>query len=480
MKWWKQKKFWLILLLIIGLIIGALAWFKGGDSGIETVAVKRQDLRQLVSLTGRVESARKVDLALEQSGRVLSLPYQVGDTVSAGALLVGLETATLAAELKAARARLALEQTDQQNTEVSLDQVTEQQATLVKNAYRDLLSTDLAAVPTQDNYGASAPLISGLYDGPEGRYKIIIRTGANFNQKDYRLFVFDLETVRDVRISTTQATALGTRGLFLTFPDELQNYAETIWYVDVPNKKSNSYLANYNTYQSALRNQERAIEEAQATSVSRPTGTINQAKLAVAQAEIDQLLAEISQRQLRAPFTGVLTKLETELGQTLSGGVVVASLISTANNHYQIETPVPEVDIAKIKIGDHGEVTLDAYGDQTTFDVAVSKIDPAEDIIEGVPTYLVTLNFLDADERIRSGMTANIELVTAEKENVLVIPARAVTTDDDKQLVRILIAEKLVTRRVETGLRDASGNIEITHGLKVGDQVVVYVPNNSQ
>ncbi len=182
---------------------------------------------------------------------------------------------------------------------------------------------------------------------------------------------------------------------------------------------------------------------------------------------------------LRSPFSGVITRLDLEVGERVTSGVPIVTVQSV--NSLEIKTNVPEVDIAKIKLSDRGEVTLDAYGAEATFDVVVSKIDPTEIVIEGVPTYLVTLNFLTADdERIRSGMTANIELITAEKGAVLVIPARAVITTNNNQFVRILMADKLVTRRVETGLRDASGNIEITRGLRAGDEVVVYVPNNSQ
>ncbi len=139
-----------------------------------------------------------------------------------------------------------------------------------------------------------------------------------------------------------------------------------------------------------------------------------------------------------------------------------------------ISAAVPEVDVAKITIGDKAEVTLDAYGDTTVFPAAVSSIDPAETVIEGVPTYKVTLYFNDRDERVRSGMTANLDILTERREGVFRIPSRAVTTKDGKKIVRVPDISGLREVVVETGLRGSDGSIEIVSGLSEGDEVVTF------
>jgi multidrug efflux pump subunit AcrA (membrane-fusion protein) len=143
---------------------------------------------------------------------------------------------------------------------------------------------------------------------------------------------------------------------------------------------------------------------------------------------------------------------------------------------YKITANVPEVDIAKVKIADVAEVTLDAYGSDEKFVATVSSIDPAETIIEGVPTYKVTLRFNDRDTRIKSGMTANIVMRTNEKKDVLVVPARAILLHegDNTRYVRLLVGGVAKEIPVQIGLRGSNGMVEILSGLNQGDQVVTF------
>jgi len=102
----------------------------------------------------------------------------------------------------------------------------------------------------------------------------------------------------------------------------------------------------------------------------------------------------------------------------------------------------------------------------------VVKIDPAETIIEGVATYKTTLQFEKSDGRIKSGMTANIDISTDKRENVLVIPQRAVVSEGAGKFVMVdngtSNPEK---RKIETGLRGIDGNIEVISGLSEGEKI---------
>ena len=123
-------------------------------------------------------------------------------------------------------------------------------------------------------------------------------------------------------------------------------------------------------------------------------------------------------------------------------------------------------------------MTLDAYGSDIIFDAAVTLMDPAETVLEGVPTYKVTLQFVKADDRIRSGMTANTEILTHEHDGVLYIPTRAIIINDDgSRSVRVLNKDgkTFATSTVKIGLKGSSGTTEIVSGVKVGDKVVTYI-----
>ena len=128
--------------------------------------------------------------------------------------------------------------------------------------------------------------------------------------------------------------------------------------------------------------------------------------------------------------------------------------------------------VAMLRPGAKASVTLDAYGDRAVFEAVVVSVDPAETIVEGVATYTTTLAFREADERIRSGMSANVSIVTAERTNVLAIPARAVTREDGRDVVRITRNEMPTVVPVTLGVRASDGLVEIIEGVAEGDTVI--------
>jgi len=147
------------------------------------------------------------------------------------------------------------------------------------------------------------------------------------------------------------------------------------------------------------------------------------------------------------------------------------------NDSFKIEAFVPEADIAKVAVGDLASSTLDAYGSYVDFPEQVTMIDPAETVIEGVPTYKVTLQFVAPDARIRSGMTANLEIHTHESDGVVEIPYRALASTATTTTVRVVSKDgkSYFIAPVMTGLKGSDGTIEIVSGLNPGDKVVTYV-----
>lgn len=94
-------------------------------------------------------------------------------------------------------------------------------------------------------------------------------------------------------------------------------------------------------------------------------------------------------------------------------------------------------------------------------------------MIEGVATYKTTFQFTKEDQRIKSGMTANIDILTDKRENVITIPQRAVVSQNGDKIVKISEGENIKEVKVKTGLRGSDGNIEILEGVGEGDKVVL-------
>lgn len=192
-----------------------------------------------------------------------------------------------------------------------------------------------------------------------------------------------------------------------------------------------------------------------------------------AQATLDMYLGQLNKTIINAPFDGVVTDVNYKKGEQTSATEPAIILIGISDK--EIKVDVPESDIAKVKLGDAVDITLDAFSSDEKFNGQVMFIDPASTDINGVIYYKVKVNFVDNDNRIKAGMTADLTINTDKRDNVLTIPSRAVIYRDNVKYVQLLANGKLVEKPVATGLRGDDGMIEVISGVKAGESVVTFI-----
>jgi multidrug efflux pump subunit AcrA (membrane-fusion protein) len=160
------------------------------------------------------------------------------------------------------------------------------------------------------------------------------------------------------------------------------------------------------------------------------------------------------------------------VGETVALGTRVARIAGSPD--VRIEARVPESDIAKVAIGMKAKVTFDAFTSSEIFEAGVTEIEPSATIVQGVVSYVVRFDLAGGDERLREGMTANVDIVTARRENVLVVPFRALTKEGGKTFAEVRAADGAFRRsEVTTGLEGDDGAVEIRSGLQEGDVVSI-------
>ncbi|HAM88400.1 MAG: Efflux transporter, RND family, MFP subunit [Candidatus Falkowbacteria bacterium GW2011_GWC2_38_22] len=212
--------------------------------------------------------------------------------------------------------------------------------------------------------------------------------------------------------------------------------------------------------------------------VNRQDILVSEAKIKQAQAALDTIIKNLDNCYIKAPIDGTVTKANYAIGEQPSGKAVFSML---GENNFEIEVLVSEADIAKVSKDDEAMITLDAFGEETEFSGFVSFIEPAETIIQDVVYYKVNVAFSDANKAdflldIKSGMTANIIITTEKKENVLMIPGRAVIDKNGAgKFARVLVNGIVEERLVTLGLRGDGGVTELLSGVKEGENVVTYV-----
>lgn len=270
---------------------------------------------------------------------------------------------------------------------------------------------------------------------------------------------------------STQITALSGKQQALDVQKSTNNYNITTAQSTLNSAQDELALTKAGYAAEKITAQEAAVRQAEANVAAQ------QASVLSAEANVQNTQAQLAKTVILSPIDGIVTKVDINPGEITSANKTIISVI--AIKQFEIEANVSEVDIAKIKIGDTAKVTLDAYGSDTAFGAKVIAVDPAETVIDGVSTYKVTFQFTEENEQIKSGMTANLDVLTDQKTNVIVVPQRAVLTKNGDKIVRILKDAQIVEeRKVTTGIRGSDGNIEITSGLNEGDKVIITIKTN--
>lgn len=193
------------------------------------------------------------------------------------------------------------------------------------------------------------------------------------------------------------------------------------------------------------------------------------ANILSAKANLSETNSLIAKKQIRAPFTGIITEKFFEEGEIILAESNMFELISESK--YQIKANVPESDISKIKLEQIAFFTLDAYDESEVFEAVVSKINPAAKEIEGVPVYEVEFTFNKEYEKVKSGMTANLDILTASVEGVVAVPLRSL----EGNTIRVLDENgEVIQKEVEIGLIGSDGFAEIKNGLNENEKVITF------
>jgi HlyD family secretion protein len=135
----------------------------------------------------------------------------------------------------------------------------------------------------------------------------------------------------------------------------------------------------------------------------------------------------LSYYTLRAPFDGLMAKINVEKGDSVSNGTAVVTLVTTQ----QIATlSLNEVDVAKIKTEQKATMAFDAVEGLTITGI-VSEVDTIGTVSQGVATYNVKITFDTQDERVKPGMTVSAVIVNDVKTDTLTVENSAVKTAQD-------------------------------------------------
>ncbi|MCX6739240.1 MAG: HlyD family efflux transporter periplasmic adaptor subunit [Candidatus Parcubacteria bacterium] len=272
-----------------------------------------------------------------------------------------------------------------------------------------------------------------------------------------------------------------------------------------------SYTAKTNSYLTSLLSSTNSITSNK-TSIINATRTISEnelsfqkfqagadsldirnAKITITQKEntLSDARTTLSNYYLRAPFDGLVAKINAEKGDSVSSGTSIITLVTKQ----QIATlSMNEVDVAKIKVGQKATLTFDAVED-LTITGEVTEVDTIGTVTQGVATYNVKIAFDTQDERIKPGMTVSATIVIDVKTDALMVANSAIKTSADgtSSYIETFAAPLAgatdaqgapsntlpIEKTVTIGISNDT-DTEILSGIKEGDLVVIRTTTAAQ
>ncbi|GAB4402777.1 MAG: efflux RND transporter periplasmic adaptor subunit [Anaerolineales bacterium] len=197
-------------------------------------------------------------------------------------------------------------------------------------------------------------------------------------------------------------------------------------------------------------------------------------EVAAARARVAAAEATLNLAKLIAPFDGTVTQAIPVVGDQVSPGTVgfrVDDLTSLL-----VDVQVSEVDINHVAVGQDVTLAFDAILGKT-YNGKVIEVGQAGDTVQGVVSFTVTVELTDADEQVKPGMTAAVNVIVEEVQNSLLIPNRAVRLVDGERVVYVL--KNNVPERVKITLGASSDTMSVLTGgdLQEGDLIILNPPS---
>ena len=521
------KRLWIILIFCAAALTVWVLWGsirKGGLAAtsniLSTFPVRRDDLTITVTESGSTKASQTIDIRSEVYGEatIISLipegTYITQEDVNTGKLLVELDSSSLKERLKEEEKGLASDEArlteEQENYHIQQNQnesdITAAQLA-VKFALMDLQKylgetvaqkvVEKASLDPNSNFDITSLLANNDPNDPNS-----LSGGSSQQLKQLKDAILlaegQLEKANDVLEGTQKLHDANYVSELELKGDELdveryriqrESAVEALKLYrryDFP-KEAERYLSDH-------KEAERELVRMRARARSRMAQA--QARLSNAEEDVTESREDVQRRTkqvdactIRAPAPGLVVYgtsgepwKEMERGPVREGGKVyqrqtIISLPNTAE--IIVEIRVHETSVDKVRPGQQATITIDAFPDKT-FQGEVLKVAPLPDPQQGflnpdIKVYTTKVSMEGSHDSVRPGMSAKVEILVDQLDDVLIVPVQTVAIREGKKLCYVMDSDTPKPRAVSTGAFNDIF-VEIISGLEEGEQVLLNPP----
>ncbi len=456
-----------IILIVIGALVLAGATYgvvsarqksQASSSDLQTFQVGYGELSAVVDETGEVHADQSAALYWETTGIVGEVMVSLGDKVTADQVLAELENGSLP-----------------QNYYMS-----QQELITATRALEDMYENAAVVAASAQSELASA---RDLLDDAE--YRLLLnQPGNRYSAEELKSAKAKL-VIAEKQLESKQKRFNNAQGKVnkayaqILLTDAINQYQYAQWYVnwlqDGADEIEMGILdANVAVAISRFEAAERQYDKVK-DGPDPDDITMANARISAAQASLDAAL-------IKAPFDGVVTAAEV-----LPGDLVAPNSLAFRIDHLDnllVDVAISEVDIRQIKAGQPVTLAFDAIlGNE--YQGEVVEVSPVGVLQQGLVSFEVSIRITDADEEVRPGLTAAVQIVVRQVEDALLVPNRAVRWVNGEQVVYVSTNGELAAieglKKVPVILGASSDEFsELLEGeIGEGDYVVLNPPSVS-
>lgn len=447
------------LMIIIALAVAGFFIYRSMNNAraaaaqnYQTALIERGDLTAIVGATGTVHANQTAVLTWQTSGQVETVYVKLDDTVAADQLLASLSKDSLSQNIILAEADLV-------NAQRALDQL--------KNSTLAAAQAEIALLNAK----------TALEDAQKNR-----------TRKEYARA--SSETIAAARASYYLAedkvkAAEDYFDLFSDKPEEDPGRANALTLLAGAKRDRDRALANLNwltglpdSEEVALADAQIRLAEAKLADAQREYDRLkdgpDQADITAAEARVAALQATLNLARLQAPFAGTITELKIQTGDQVTPGMQAIRIDDLSR--LLVDVQIPEVDINRIRIGQQTRLTFDGILNKE-YSGIVTGVGRVGNAIQGTVNFTVTIELTDADELVRPGMTAAVNIIVEQLKDVLTVPNRAVRLLEGERVVYLLVNGQPQASKITIGATADTLSEVVGGEVKEGDTVILNPPS---
>lgn len=449
-----------IIIICVVLALAAAAFYIVRDrqqkaaaavSNYQTVALQRGSLTSTVGATGTVRANQTALLTWQTTGTVGKINVSIGDHVETGDVLAELQRSSLPQTVIMAESDLI---TARRNLE-------------------DLRNSNLVRAKAQQTLVNAEKAVEDAQKKVDSKsYTIASQDVIDVSYANYILAQNEVDRLQGIYDGTAHLA------------DDNPNRASALSTLAAAKQRRDTALANYNRAKSRpdaldVSLAEANLEMAKANLVDaqreweRVKDGVDPADIAAAQARVEAIEATLGLATIKAPFNGTITEVNVSSGDQAAPSVAAFRLDDLS--HLLVDVDITEIDINRVRVGQPASLSFDAITNKT-YEGKVVEVGRVGTVVTGAVNFKVTIELTSADDNVLPGMTAAVNIVIEQLEDVLLVPNRAVRLRSGKPVVYMLENNIPQPKDIELGATSEEFAQVLSENFQAGNLVVLNPP----